>query len=67
MHASHDETDSDPLIERAGRAGFELITRRTDTGQVVWEWRNGLAPRPRFVSERVARYWMEEWLAQRER
>lgn len=36
----------DTLIERAARAGFQLVTRETDTGQVVWEWRRGLEPVP---------------------
>ncbi len=63
MHEQPNETHSDPLVEQAARAGFELVTRRTDTDQFIWEWRNGLAPRPQFVSERMARYWMEGWLA----
>lgn len=61
-HAVHD----DPLLERAAHAGFELVTRVTDTGQVIWEWRNGLAPRPQFLSERIAVYWMYGWLAQQD-
>jgi hypothetical protein len=59
-HAAH----QDSLLEQAAAAGFELATRVTDTGQVIWEWRNGLGPRPQFVSERVARHWMYDWLAQ---
>jgi hypothetical protein len=66
MEGGNDAHCQDPLIERAARAGWELVTRVTDTGQVVWEWRNGLAPRPQFLSERIARYWMYDWLAQPE-
>ncbi len=47
---------------RAADAGFELVTRETDIGQIVWEWRRGTEPRPQFVSERVARHWMSTWL-----
>lgn len=54
----------DPLMERAAAAGFQLVTTESDCGQVVWEWRRGLGPRPQFVSERVARYWMFKWLEQ---
>ena len=54
----------DSLIERARRAGFELVTRNADTGQTVWEWRRGDEPRPQFVTERVARHWMFRWLDQ---
>jgi len=39
-------TSRDKLMERAARAGFQLVTRETDTGQVVWEWRRGVEPRP---------------------
>ena len=56
--------DRDALLERAAGAGFELTTREIDTGQVVWEWRRGAGPAPQFVSERVARHWMFEWLDQ---
>ncbi len=55
-------TSTDTLMERAARAGFQLITSETDTGQVVWEWRRGVEARPQFVSERVARHWMFKWL-----
>jgi hypothetical protein len=55
------------LLERAAHAGFELVTRTTDTGQTVWERHRGLEPRPQFVTERVARYWMLKWLEQRTR
>jgi hypothetical protein len=55
--------DGDALAEHAARLGFELATREADTGQLVWEWRhrdNG--PCPQFVTERVARHWMDEWI-----
>jgi len=54
----------DLLMERAASAGFELVSRTTETEQVVWEWRRGDEPRPQFVSERVARRWMHDWLEQ---
>jgi len=54
----------DPLVERALEAGFELGTHVTETGQTVWEWCRGSEPRPQFVTERVARYWMFRWLDQ---
>jgi hypothetical protein len=60
-----DEPDhEEPLIERAGRAGYQLVSRQTDTGQVVWEWCNGHGPGPQFVSERLARDWMYDRLTQ---
>jgi hypothetical protein len=58
-------THQDLHVERAASAGFELVTRVTDTGPGVWEWHNGLGPRPQFVSERLARYWMYERLRRR--
>ena len=68
MEAIHnaDAAHHDELLERAARAGFELVTRVSDTGQVIWEWRRGIEPRPQFVSERVARYWMFNQLAQQD-
>jgi hypothetical protein len=53
----------DRLLEEAGRLGFELVSYQTATDQTVWEWRQGDGPRPQFVTERVARQWMAEWLA----
>ena len=53
---------TDPLIERAALRGFHLSREETTDGRVVWEWRRGDEPRPQFVTERVARYWMSEWL-----
>ena len=61
-HHDGDVLYSDDLLERAALAGFELVTRTTDTGQRVWEWHRGFEPRPQFVTERVARYWMLKWL-----
>jgi hypothetical protein len=63
MHDSDTENE-DSLLELAARAGYELATRQTDTGQVVWEWQNGAGPRPQFVSERLAHHWMTDWLAE---
>jgi hypothetical protein len=54
---------SDTLLERAAELGFELVCYRTETEQTVWEWRQGDGPRPQFVTERVARQWMSQWLA----
>jgi hypothetical protein len=53
----------DSLLERAAELGFELVSFPTATEQTVWEWRQGDGPRPQFVTERVARHWMSEWLA----
>ena len=53
---------SDDLIQRAALQGFELANYETESGQRVWEWRHGDGPRPRFVTERVARHWMSEWI-----
>jgi hypothetical protein len=58
--------DEESVLERAAGAGFELVARQTDTGQVVWEWHNAAGPRPQFVSERLAHSWMTEWLARDE-
>ena len=53
----------DGLLEEAGRLGFDLVSYQTETDQTVWEWRQGDGPRPQFVTERVARQWMSEWLS----
>lgn len=53
----------DVLLEEAGRLGFALVSYQTEIDQTVWEWRQGDGPRPQFVTERVARQWMAEWLA----
>jgi hypothetical protein len=50
------------LVQRATRLGFTLAHFETDTGQSVWEWRQGDGPRPQFATERVARQWMSEWI-----
>ena len=65
-HTSRIRSGSDLLEVRAARAGFELISRLTDTGQVVWEWRCGDEPRPQFVTEHVARRWMSDFLSSTE-
>ncbi len=53
----------DALLEEADRLGFELVSYHTESDQTLWEWRQGDGPRPQFVTERVARQWMAEWLA----
>ncbi len=53
----------DTLLLEAARLGFDLVSYQTDSDQTVWEWRQGDGPRPQFVTERVAREWMSEWLA----
>jgi hypothetical protein len=53
----------DTLLETAAALGFELVSYRSETDQTVWEWRHGDGPRPQFVTERVAREWMADWLA----
>jgi hypothetical protein len=53
---------SDPLLDEAARLGFALVDYVTPSGQTVWEWRCGDGPRPQFVTERVARQWMSEWI-----
>jgi hypothetical protein len=53
----------DALLAEAAALGFELVSYQTQTDQIVWEWRQGEGPRPQFVTERVARQWMTEWLA----
>jgi hypothetical protein len=58
-----DEPIADGLREAAARRGFELVSYRTANEQTVWEWRRGDGRRPQFVTERVARHWMSEWLA----
>jgi len=58
---------NDSVVARAARAGFSLRSRTTDTGQTVWEWHRGDEPRPKFVTARVARHWMSEWLATHEK
>jgi hypothetical protein len=51
------------LLAAAAVLGFELVSYQSETDQTVWEWRQGDGPRPQFVTERVARQWMAEWLA----
>jgi len=58
---AEDERGQDVLLERAARFGFFLESFRTESGQTVWEWRQGDGPRPQFVTERVARQWMSDW------
>ena len=53
----------EPIVERARRVGFLLVQLETDNGQVVWEWRRGNKPRPRFLTRKVAIQWMEDRLA----
>ena len=54
----------DTLLEAAAALGFELVSYyQSESDQTVWEWRQGDGPRPQFVTERVARQWMAEWLA----
>jgi hypothetical protein len=53
----------DTLLAAAAALGFELVSYQSETDQTVWEWRQGEGPRPQFVTERVARQWMKEWLA----
>ena len=62
MHSTFDVDSSDLLLERAARSGFVLVNYLTTSGQAVWEWRRGDEPRPQFVTDRVAREWMREWL-----
>ena len=52
----------DDLIQRAALLGFTLANFESETGQLVWEWRQGDGPRPQFATERVARQWMAEWI-----
>jgi hypothetical protein len=56
--------ESDQLLEAATRLGFALVSYHTDSGQTIWEWRLGDGPRPQFVTERVARQWMADWIEQ---
>jgi hypothetical protein len=60
-----DLRDGDPLLARATTLGFRLTSYETDNGQIVWEWHHDDGgPCPQFITERVARYWMTEWIAQ---
>ena len=52
----------DDIVERATAAGFQLVQYETPHGQLLWEWRCGDAPRPQFVSRRVAFDYMEDRL-----
>jgi hypothetical protein len=58
--------DASAVIEAAAREGFELVEFESAEGATIWEWRRGSAPRPQFVTRRVAIVWMEE-LLQRDR
>jgi len=64
-HPFRNLRDGDPLLAQADALGFRLTTHETDNGQIVWEWRHeDGGPCPQFVTERVACYWMAEWIAQ---
>ncbi len=60
---SESPPDADTLLVDAAALGFELVTYQSDSDQTIWEWRQGDGPRPQFVTERVARQWMADWLA----
>ena len=63
MATTHLPPAGSSAFERAARLGFRLSTRETDTGQTVWEWSRGdEGPYVQFVSERVARQWMLDWI-----
>jgi hypothetical protein len=55
--------NADTLLAAAAALGFEFVSYQSESDQTVWEWRQGDGPRPQFVTERVARQWMTEWLA----
>jgi hypothetical protein len=55
------------VVTGAAQSGFHLVQCETDTGQLVWEWRRGNEPRPRFVTRRVAIQWMTELLEREHR
>jgi hypothetical protein len=56
------ERNDQVVVDRASARGFVLVQCETEQGQLVWEWRHGADPRPRFVSRRVAVEWMSERL-----
>ena len=60
--ATASELEVQHVIARAADAGFRLSRHETEDGQLVWEWRRGSEPRPRFVTRRVAVHWMSEFL-----
>ena len=62
-----EELEQQAVITRAADAGFQLVQCETPTGQVVWEWRRGVEPRPQFVTRRVATHWMHEFLGRNSR
>jgi hypothetical protein len=51
------------VVATAAKYGFRLVQCETDTGQLVWEWRRGSEPPPRFAARRLATQWMTEHLA----
>jgi len=57
--------DEQLTLSRASDAGFSLVQRETDTGQLVWEWRRGDRPRPQFVNRLIAIEWMDVFLGVR--
>ena len=56
-------TSEDALLAAATALGFELVSYQSESDRTIWEWRQGDGPRPQFVTERVARQWMADWLA----
>ena len=62
MRTTVDDPDERALIIRARDADYRLLQRELATGELVWEWEHGDAPRPRFSTRREALRWMDDVL-----
>ena len=57
-----DDLDERALLARARDADYRLLQRELATGELVWEWEHGDAPRPRFETRSEALTWIREVL-----
>jgi hypothetical protein len=56
------ELADEVVVAHAADAGYRLVRRELDTGNLVWEWCRGHDPRPLFMTRRVALQWMAKEL-----
>lgn len=57
-----DDLDERALLARAREVDYRLLQRELGTGELVWEWEHGDAPRPRFATRAAALDWLRHVL-----
>jgi hypothetical protein len=62
MRTALDDHDERALLARARDGDYRLLQRELATGELVWEWEHGDAPRPRFPTRCEALDWMRDVL-----